>query len=201
MANKTPTKITGNTTLTYSPITLQQSPSCSPKNLTGLPRVAKDIAADVYNSIQKWNDSHIQGASVVKQIINLKCNNKERYPNGLEELINELDEVVHRLSLHGSSISFLSNQISSLSRLHKEQIPLFISLTALELSNLVDNIAKAYKSELMVKRYILENIGHSRNENEAMFHGACWVYQQYITNKINLQLEVLLTETGHRQIQ
>ncbi|GJQ66055.1 tun [Trypoxylus dichotomus] len=90
MANKTPTKDAGNIEITYSPITLQQSPGYTSKNLTGLPRVAKDIAADVYNSVQKWNDSHIQGASIVKQIVNLKCNNKKKYPNGLEELIDEL---------------------------------------------------------------------------------------------------------------
>lgn len=132
-----------------SPLSVPESPSATTKNLTGLPRVAKDIAADVYNSIQKWNDSHIKGASIVKKIIQIKCEGKTSYPSGLEELIGELDDIIHKLSVHANSLTFLSHQMLSLSRLHRQQ-SLFITLTAQELAILVENIAKAYKAELMV---------------------------------------------------
>ncbi|KAI4468031.1 hypothetical protein MML48_2g00017655 [Holotrichia oblita] len=149
MATRTPTKINRTIESKYSVIPLPQSPSQTSINLTGLPRVAKDIAADVYNTIQKWNDSHIQGAALVKKIINLKCDSKKKYPEGLEKLIEELEEIVHRLSLQANSLTFLSKQISSLSRLHRQQ-RLFATLSAEELSNLVNTVAKAYQLELKV---------------------------------------------------
>ncbi|XP_025835218.1 uncharacterized protein LOC112905961 [Agrilus planipennis] len=44
------------------------SPASSERNLTGSPRVAKDIIADVYNAIQHWNDHHIKGQLVLESI-------------------------------------------------------------------------------------------------------------------------------------
>lgn len=131
-----------------------QSPSQTSTNLTGLPRVAKDIAADIYNTIQKWNDSHIQGAAIVKKIINLKYDRGRKYTEDLEKFIEELEEIVHRLSLQANSLTFLSKQISSLSRLH-HQHRLFITLSATELSNSVDAVAKAYQLELKVYPIVL----------------------------------------------
>lgn len=46
---------------------------------------------------------------------------------------------------------------------------------------------------------VLENIAHSRNKDELMFFAASWTLQPYITKTVNLKLEALLLETGHRQ--
>lgn len=51
-----------------------------------------------------------------------------------------------------------------------------------------------------VKQYVLENISHSKSKDEVMFHAACWAHQQYVTSIINMKLEALLLETGHRKI-
>lgn len=48
---------------------------------------------------------------------------------------------------------------------------------------------------------VLENIAHARNEDEVMFFAACWTLQPYITRIVNLKLEALLIETGHRPYQ
>lgn len=47
---------------------------------------------------------------------------------------------------------------------------------------------------------MLENIAHSKNKNEVMFYAISWTHQQNITNEIDLKLETLLTETGHRKV-
>lgn len=45
---------------------------------------------------------------------------------------------------------------------------------------------------------VLENIAHSRNKDELMFLAASWCLQPYITKDVNLKLETLLVESGHR---
>lgn len=169
MAKKeTPTKIHKTLESSYSPVTCEkinmyldgiiiklivavpQNPGASSKNLTGLTRIAKDIAADVYNSIQKWNENHVQGAALVQKIIHTKFNDNKRFSLELEQLINELGETVCRLSVNSNSLTFLSKQISALTKLHKGELPLFITLSTQKFSNLIEDIAKAYKLELAV---------------------------------------------------
>jgi hypothetical protein len=51
-----------------------------------------------------------------------------------------------------------------------------------------------------VKEFVLENIAHSKNQDEAMFLAALWTYQYKISDRIGLKLETLLVETGHRRV-
>lgn len=131
---------------------MPESPSAaSPsKNLTGLPRVAKDIAADVHNNIQKWNEKHVSGAQIIKKISVLKCNSTQQFPNGLETLIGELFDVLQNLNIYANALTFLSSQMKALTKLHKQKEPLFISMNIDRMSNLVEEISAAYKTELKV---------------------------------------------------
>lgn len=122
------------------------------KNLTGLPRVAKDIAADVHNNVQKWNEKHVSGAQLLKKICVLKSNNTQpqQYPTGLEPLINELCDCVQNLSIYANALIFLTSQMKTLVKLHKQKTPLFISMDVDKISDLVQEISNAYRMELKV---------------------------------------------------
>ncbi|KAF2880899.1 hypothetical protein ILUMI_25275 [Ignelater luminosus] len=192
----------GESTKCYSPVILPDNSAISPqKNLTGLPRVAKDIASDVYSNIQNWNENHIKGANITKSIAQLKTNNsKAVHPDGLESLTNALYEVVQKLTGIAKALEFLASQMNALVKVHKKPTPLFLSLSNNQLAALVENIAEAYQSELKIKEHVLENIAHTKDDSELMFYAVSWTHQKNITNDINLKLETLLTETGHRKI-
>ncbi|XP_019879750.1 uncharacterized protein LOC109607713 isoform X2 [Aethina tumida] len=132
----------------FSPVKLPQSPAAGAlqKNLTGSPRVARDIVADLYNNIQKWNDFHIKGSTIVKKIVAVKSESQENYTIELEEYTKALFEVMTSL----------------------------------------------------IKTTVLENIGHAKDKHEAMFYAASWTHQDYITKRIDMKLECLVVETGHR---
>lgn len=122
------------------------------KNLTGLPRVARDIAADVYNNIQKWNNKHIDGANIVKDIAVLKANNSEQFPDGLESLVKKLYDTVQNLSIYSNALIFLSSQMKALAKLHTQTNPLFISMSIDKLTSLVQEVSDAYKAEFKVSK-------------------------------------------------
>lgn len=133
---------------------MPESPvSSSPnKNLTGLPRVARDIAADVYNNIQKWNNKHVDGADIVKDIAILKANNSEQFPDGLEPHVKKLYDTVQCLSIYSNALIFLSSQMKALAKLHAQTNPLFISMSVDKLTCLVQEISDAYKAEFKVSK-------------------------------------------------
>ncbi|KAK4885949.1 hypothetical protein RN001_002220 [Aquatica leii] len=200
--SSSPNKTLGDAEARFSSVILPESPASvsRQKNLTGLPRVARDIVADLYNNIQRWNENHIIGANLAKAIAQMKSNNIDDCSDDLDKLATDLYNVVQKLSGIAGAFEFLSNQMKSLVKLHKKQSPLFISLQNDQLVELVEAIAEAYKAEFKVKKFVLENIAHSRNKNEIMFYAVCWTHQQNINSEINLKLEMLLTETGHRKI-
>lgn len=129
-----------------------QSPvACSPqKNLTGPPRVARDLAADLYNNIQKWNDFHIKGAHVVKQIAILKSEEPSKFSSQLEEFTTDLYRLVEGISICNNNFEALKSQFTALAKLQKEQQPIFISYDGEGLASLCHYICNAYLEEFKV---------------------------------------------------
>lgn len=120
------------------------------RNLTGLPRVARDIAADVYNNIQKWNDYHIKGANVIKEIGLTLSDSPKNFTPALESNTNKLHDIVQNLRVFSNALEFLANQMTALVKLRKDNAPLFISLTVDVLADIAHHIAEAYKAEFKV---------------------------------------------------
>ena len=61
------------------------------KNLTGNPRVARDLIVDIHNNIQKWNNFYLEGLKIVKEIIKIKEN--ETFPEDLKEPCLKLEKI------------------------------------------------------------------------------------------------------------
>ncbi|CAG9835385.1 unnamed protein product [Diabrotica balteata] len=185
----------------FQPLQLPQSPVASSpnKNLTGSPRVVRDIAADLYNTIQSWNSFYINGAQIVKQIAILKADNMDVYSTELEEYTNALYTCVQGLKQCEEKLQLCKHQLCALQKVGRKLEPLFISLNINEIVDLVDIIVNSYVEEFKVKEIVLENIAHAKNKDEVMFFAACWTLQPNITDQINLKVEALLVETGHKK--
>ncbi|KAJ8963314.1 hypothetical protein NQ318_018783 [Aromia moschata] len=197
MVERTPKKDSNQHNTSFSPVTLSRSPASSQINLTGSPRVVRDLVANLYNNIQHWNDSHIKGAQIVKNIAVLKSDNPKCYSSQLEEHTSNLYQVVKDLQMLKNSFDSFKGQVNALKKLKNPEI-LFVSLDIDSIVDMVETIANAYLKEFETKTTVLENIAHCKNDDEAMFFAACWTMQPCVTSVINLKLEALLVETGHR---
>lgn len=173
-----------------------QSPG---RNLTGLPRVTKDAIADFYNTIQKWNDLHIKGSKIVKEIASIRSNNF-KYSDELFTLSNSLYFILEDLILCIKTLTNIESQIISVEKLVESNTKLFFTLTVSNIIKLMEKIRNAYEKEYEVKKVITEKIAHSNNEDEVMFLAAYWTYQINITPEILQSIEILLIDSGHRKI-
>lgn len=123
--------------------------------MTGSPRVARDIVADLYNNIQKWNDFHIKGSTIVKKIVAVKSESQENYTIELEEYTKALFEVMTSLVVYRNSFDYLTSQIIALSKLQKNNRPLFMSLSVADMAEMIGTIGQAYKNEFEVRQFKL----------------------------------------------
>lgn len=120
------------------------------RNLTGPPRVIRDIIADLHNTIQNWNSQHIVGCSLVKQISSWKANEIKFYGPELEDLATQLSVVVSALRINCDSLNLIASQAEAFTKLPGLQNPVFFSLSAQDMSRLISDICKAYNGEMKV---------------------------------------------------
>lgn len=100
--------------------------------------------------MQRWNTFHFQGAKLTTEIVKLKSSNETQYPDGLENLVRELYEVVQQLLGTSKALEFLASQMSALLKNYRTPPTLFSSIENDQLGDLVCNIADAYREELTV---------------------------------------------------
>lgn len=120
------------------------------KNLTGPARIIKDIIADLYNNIQRWNSHHINGCSIVKQIASIKSDTPKISSIQLEESVNELYSVVQQLEINRNVFITLINQCEAFPKLPNVENPVFFSLEASNIAHYVNSISLAYINEFKV---------------------------------------------------
>jgi len=120
------------------------------KNLTGPPRVIRDIIADLHNTIQNWNSQHINGCTLVKQISSWKANETKFYSPELEELTTQLSVVVSALRINCDTLNLIQSQAEAFTKLPGLQNPVFFSLSAQDMSRLISDICRAYNGEIKV---------------------------------------------------
>ncbi|KAK7863286.1 hypothetical protein R5R35_005330 [Gryllus longicercus] len=197
----------------FSPVTVQESPvskTAQRGNLTGHPRVIRDHAADAYNLIQKWNTHQILGGRIIKNIVTLKTSamsdgtldTSQVYPTGLQEHCDQLGEVCAIMKEVSSTLKLIHKQVEAIVKLEKlkgtDRTPMFISWPAEKFGEVLLDVSEAYEEELKVKLCVQQNVAHTRCKATLMLHAAAWAHQPYITPRMDLAMESLLQETGHR---
>ncbi|XP_046749049.1 cyclin-dependent kinase 2-interacting protein [Diprion similis] len=183
----------------FSPLVISESPVAkTPQrgNLTGAPRRVRDIAADIHSSIQQWNSVHLNAVPILRDICRLKVD--EKYPDGLQELCDTLEEGCYALDEIVASLKLLTHQIQVAASLHKTTEIMFSTWPIDKFGDVAEIIYEAYRDEAVVKRKVLENIAHNHEEAWKILHLAAWVHQPNITENVTRLLESLLVETGHR---
>ncbi|VEN49906.1 unnamed protein product [Callosobruchus maculatus] len=201
--NQTPRRVSNSSNSGFTPVKVHQSPIASPssqKNLTGVPRVVRDLAADLYNTIQKWNRIHIRGALLCKQIAICKADQPSEYSPELEILTNDLYECVEELRPIKETLERTMKQGEAMKKLQNNTTPVFFGHDIDGLVEIVNYIGKAYVKEYSVKQTVLENIAHTKTKDEVMFFATYWTLQTNVDDIVSLKLETLLTETCHRAV-
>ncbi|XP_012274728.1 cyclin-dependent kinase 2-interacting protein [Orussus abietinus] len=182
-----------------SPAKGEQSPLAKlfrGKNLTGNPRIVRDLVASLHNNIQEWNIIHLHGLDILKNITSIKKDGE--YSNQLDILCNDLEDDCIKLHEIVKNLEHLSYQLRTAVLLKKEPKNLFLTWPIEKYGHVAEIIYNAYKNEVAVKYSILENVAHDHRESAKMLHLAMWVRQVEIPENINLLLESMLLETGFR---
>lgn len=208
----------------FSPVFVRESPVKKiPQrgNLTGNPRKIRDLAADFYNLIQKWNSCHIKGVEILSKISSLKMTAMEKfamddmnaYPEELQSLCDDLEKICEEMSGLVAGMEHCSEQFKAMAVLesyqqshHKEGLPMdeltpmFLTWSPDRFGKVSSELVERYSSELQVKKKILEGVCYSKTKDVLMFHIAAWAHQPTVLDEDagNLQLEALLIETGHK---
>lgn len=118
------------------------------KNLTGYPRVIRDIVIDVHNNIQAWNKLHLEGCRIVQDIVQKKANNPRSYTRGLETSVNELKDVVTKLDSINQKFTEYAAQVSAVGKLRLNE--LVFSMDSINIAAMLDSVKDAYQQEYEV---------------------------------------------------
>ncbi|KAJ9575158.1 hypothetical protein L9F63_025891 [Diploptera punctata] len=198
----------------FSPVTVAESPvkkilQCG--NLTGNVRRIRDLAAELYNLIQDWNTHHILGTQILNNIMEIKSpilienaanESSIIYAEKLEEQCEKLDETVRNMNDIVMKLIEGSQQMHSVEKLEYpssvKKAPLFITWPISKYGEVIGKICDAYECEVRAKTIVKESVAHSRTNQELKYYIITWVHQPYVDTHIELLLESLLQETGHR---
>lgn len=138
--------------------TVPQSPCSSGKNITGLPRQVRDLAADIHNYIQQWNENHVRGAKLIKQLAWEKAAAQTTYPKSIDSLTVAIYEITQNLKAVVTAIENVKNKMGSLCALCKYNKPMFISLSVEDTVNTFNEIINAYCEEYVVSIFLFQMI-------------------------------------------
>ncbi|XP_076640259.1 cyclin-dependent kinase 2-interacting protein-like [Colletes latitarsis] len=181
----------------FSPVSKSLSAkSAQGKNLVGSARHVRDLAADIHANIQQWNETHLQGVSLLKDITLEKQD--ESYSQTLQELCDNLEHVCDTLETIVENLAKIAHHMKITVSLEKNMDKLFTTWPVATFGQVAELIYNAYSQEIKVKRKILEDVAHYYTESWKMLFLATWVHQPLLPLNLTTVLEALLIETGHR---
>lgn len=185
--------------------------------LTGFQRRIKDSAADLYNSVQKWENLKKQGFNVVSGIANLKIasrgtDEKSCYPNGLEKLCTDLKAIYENMEDLCRKMNKITEQFNKIAGMKSQSSSevYFMTWATSKFFETAKDLFNMHNEELRAKKAIVEDIAHvdlmsngdirdvETSRDILMTYVACWLHEPYINENIRtILLEELLLETGH----
>ncbi|XP_058808376.1 cyclin-dependent kinase 2-interacting protein-like [Phymastichus coffea] len=169
------------------------------QNFTGLSRLVRDNVADVHANIQQWNTLYHHGVQILNKIILSKVD--ETYPNELVSLCEDLEKICDEMDTIVGNLRILADKMEKISQLPDTDQILFSTWHMKKFVSITNEIYNVHKKEATVKRIILENVAHEYTESLKVLHIAAWLYQPFIPDNINIDLETMLIETKLRQLQ
>ncbi|KAF7996831.1 hypothetical protein HCN44_002477 [Aphidius gifuensis] len=179
----------------FSPAAASPKP-IKPGELTGSSRVVKDYVADIHSCVQKWNDTMNHGVPLLKNIEAIKVD--ESFPNGLQEICDDLEKDVNRFNEIVCSLEVIVKQLRSVVKFNHGKEKLFRAWPDEYFVDAANLIYNSYRQEAIVKQTVLENVAHDHRLEAQMLHRAAWIHEPMIPYDLNKTLESMLIETGYK---
>lgn len=167
----------------------------------------------------KWDAAHRRGIVLCKSIEKCKSNAIKSF-NNVALSIDSSNDTDEQRSLYPPELKTICDKLQIITTIFQDirnsaeesrrQIVSFIKLGAATVfadsplifrtwkcqtfERAVEKICAAYENEYKMKVTVMENIAHSRDDNELALHLAMWEYQTYVTNDVDVLFKALELE-------
>lgn len=185
----------------------------------GIRQRLKAIAKTLIENHTKWDAAHRRGIVLCKSIEKCKSHSIKSfsdaatistawndttpatlYPPELKPICDKLQIITTIFQDILNSAQESRRQIISFIRLGSatvfENSPLILrTWNCQALEQAIEKICTAYEHDYKMKVTVMENIAHSRDDNELAMHLAVWEYQTYVTADVDVLFKALTLET------
>lgn len=172
----------------------------------------KAIAKTLAENHRKWDAAHRRGITLCKSIEKCKSHaiktfsdndanvaDKTLYPTELKSICDKLQVITTIFEDVRNDANESRRQIGSFIKIGLANVfvdsPLVYrtwNYTTLQLA--VDRICDAYEKEYELKVKVMENIAHSRDDDELAMHLAVWEYQTHVNSEMEMLIKSLIAE-------
>lgn len=178
----------------------------------GIRQRLKAIAKTFVENHRKWDAAHRRGITLCRSIEKCKSHtiktfndndtnaaDKTLYPMDLKAICDKLLVITTIFEDVRNSANESRRQVISFVKLGStnvfaESSLVFRTWNCTTLQNAVDKICDAYEREHEMKVKVMENIAHSRNDDELAMHLAVWEYQTHVNSNVEILFKALITE-------
>lgn len=192
--------------VTNSPLQIKSQKSDN----IGIRQHLKTIAKTLVENYRKWDAAHRRGITLCKAIEKCKSHAIQIFnsPDSTERTLypDELKPFCDKLKV----ITTIFEDILDSANESKRQIDSFIKMGATNvfaesqlvfrtwkcdtLRSAVNKICESYANEYKIKIKIMQNIAHSRSEDELTMHLAVWEYQMHVNTDLEISIRALAIE-------
>lgn len=149
------------------------------------PGFSKTIFSHISNMhglLNDWVKLKDKGVKFCRGILAIKLHECTTgyYPQQLEPLTKGLIETFNGLRHVVEGAEVINNQLQALSKLQPNNQAIIFTWSALNFSNNVNIIFSSLKQELKVKKIVLENIAHCRDEKLIELYISSWEFDAYV---------------------
>lgn len=178
----------------------------------GIRQRLKAIAKTLVENHRKWEAAHRRGIALCKSIEKCKSHaiktfndgdpnvvDKTLYPLELKPICDKLQVITTIFEDIRNSANESRRQIVSFLKLGTSNVfaesPLvFRTWDCMTIQTAIDKICAGYDNEYDTKVKVMENIAHSRNDDELTMHQAVWEYQTHVESNMELLFKALIVE-------
>lgn len=178
----------------------------------GIRQRLKATAKTLVENHRKWEAAHRRGITLCRSIEKCKSHaiktfndtdsnaaEKTFYPSELKQICEKLHVITtifedvrnSAIESRRQTISFI--KLGSLN-VFAESSLVFRTWNCSTFENALNQICDAYGKEYEMKFKVMENIAHSRNDDELTMHVAVWEYPTYVNSQIDMLLKALVVE-------
>lgn len=178
----------------------------------GIRQRLKAIAKTLVENHRKWDAAHRRGITLCRSIEKCKSHaiktfndndtnaaDKTLYPTELKPICDKLQVITTIFEDVRNSANECRRQIVSFIKIGSTNVfadsaLVFHTWNCSTLQDAIDRICDAYEKEYEMKVKVMENIAHSRHDDELTMHLAVWEYQTHVGSNVEILFKALISE-------